>query len=83
MNWIDFTVIGVNFFLTIIGVVVTLAISWGKFDKRLSLMHQRLDIMETNHLAHVEADMKKLREDYTTVRESQIRIEEMFKNLKA
>ncbi len=83
MGWIDFVIVGVNFLLTMIGVIVTLAISWGKFDKRLSLMHQRLDIMETNHLTHVEADIRKLREEYTTVRESQIRIEEMFKNLKA
>lgn len=31
--------------------------SYAKLDKRLSLLEQRLDIIQNNHLAHIQSDI--------------------------
>lgn len=80
MDWTNLFIAVGSFILTIVGVIVTLSLGWGKFDKRLSLMHQRLDTMEGNHLAHIQAAMQAMALDMKNVREIQIRMEETLKN---
>lgn len=80
MNWSEIVTAGVSFILTMIGVVVTLSLNWSKFDKRLSLMHQRIDIIEGNHIKTIQDQMIRLSTETQLIRESQIRIEEKLKN---
>jgi Mg2+ and Co2+ transporter CorA len=35
--------------------------SYAKLDKRLSLLEQRLDIIQNNHLAHIQADINNIK----------------------
>jgi Mg2+ and Co2+ transporter CorA len=35
--------------------------SYNKLDKRISLIEQRLDIMQNNHLAHIQDDINNIK----------------------
>ena len=35
--------------------------SYAKLDKRLSLLEQRLDIIQNNHLAHIQSDIDSIK----------------------
>ncbi len=72
MDWLQ---IGIQ-----IGILlVTLALAWGKFDKKIALISQRLGIIETNHLVHIERYMKETGEQMMEMKLSIARIEEHLK----
>lgn len=72
MNWID---LGIQAII----ILVTLVLAWAKFDKKMALITQRLSTIEGNHLAHIERDMREVREDVTSLKLSITRIEEHLK----
>lgn len=53
MEWI-------KILITIAGVMVTIVLAWGKFDKRLCVFEVILKEMKENHLSHIEASMKEI-----------------------
>lgn len=67
-------------------IIVSLVLAWAKFDKRMALSHQRqgtmedrITLIETNHLVHIEKDLKGMNESMHCMKESIIRIEESLK----
>lgn len=81
MEWANIIIAGAGFVLTTVGVIVTLSITWGKFDTRLALMDQRLGVIEGNHLKTLQDNVVKLTTEFKLMRESQIRMEEKLYQL--
>lgn len=79
MDWLN---IGIE-----IGVLLlAAALAWGKVGTKIALIFQRqeqtdkrIELIETNHLIHIESDLKEMNENLHLVKESIIRIEEHLK----
>ena len=55
--------------ITVISVIVTIVLFGTRLDKGIALNQQRLDIIEDNHLTHIQASVESMEEDVVCLRE--------------
>lgn len=77
MEWLNIIVAA----LTVVGVIIALVRYGAKFETKIALISQDVGHIKSNHLTHIEADMKETKTDMKLIRESQIRMEEQLKKL--
>lgn len=68
-----------RFLIMISSVVVTLTVFLGNMGESISLIDQRVENIEGNHLIHIQDSVEELEDKVTTITEVVIRIEESLK----